>query len=301
MNNQDTLRQLIQRHREVFDTDAPDAFGWEGLHRALDRLRQSGALETFLLSNRPLLDSTPLSPEVDRAFRKTLDRLQTADPLDVFLLSNRPLLDDAEPAGSVWHHIQQSLDQTKPRDPLERYIQENRDLLDAFEPTPALWNGIEGQLPTASSATDPGLHLTVRWSGTLLRAAAAIALLVTGIGLGLWLGSSAPQSGIALADVSPEYAELQEYYERDIAGKKNKLTLFTGNRGSEVLDDLQQLDQVMEDLRRELGDVPPANREQVVRAMIENYKTKAAILQRVLEQLEKAEPTRKGIQEVDNI
>ncbi len=44
----------------------------------------------------------------------------------------------------------------------------------------------------------------------------------------------------------------------------------------------------MEQLRQELAIVPPGNREQVVRAMIENYKAKTAILQRVLERLEES-------------
>jgi hypothetical protein len=45
----------------------------------------------------------------------------------------------------------------------------------------------------------------------------------------------------------------------------------------------------MLELRGELANVPPGNREQVVRAMIDNYKAKAAILERVLERLEKAQ------------
>ena len=49
---------------------------------------------------------------------------------------------------------------------------------------------------------------------------------------------------------------------------------------------MQQIDLAMQELRAELTDVPPGNREQVVRAMIENYKAKTAILQRVLERLE---------------
>ena len=89
-----------------------------------------------------------------------------------------------------------------------------------------------------------------------------------------------------MADVSPEYAELERHYEHDITDKKEKLATFTGSQSADVLQDLDQLDRIMEELRRELADVPPGNRQQVVRAMIENYKAKTAILQRVLEHLD---------------
>ena len=52
------------------------------------------------------------------------------------------------------------------------------------------------------------------------------------------------------------------------------------------MQDIEQLDKIMDELRRELASVPEGNRQQVVRAMIENYKSKTAILQRVLEHLE---------------
>ena len=67
-----------------------------------------------------------------------------------------------------------------------------------------------------------------------------------------------------------------------------------GSQSADVNVDLQQLDNIMTELKNEMANVPPGNREQVVRAMIENYKAKTSILQRVLERMEptQQEPTR---------
>jgi hypothetical protein len=64
------------------------------------------------------------------------------------------------------------------------------------------------------------------------------------------------------------------------------LASIRGSQPAEVRADLEQLDKAMEELRLELANVPPGNREQVVRAMIENYQAKLIILKRVLERLD---------------
>ena len=123
-----------------------------------------------------------------------------------------------------------------------------------------------------------------------MRIAAAIGLLVAGVGLGLWYAGTQQTSNMAMGEVSGEYREVEQYYQRDIAGKQQKLASFVGYQPAEVDEDLKQLDQIMSELRQELANVPRGNREQVVRAMIENYKAKASILERVLERLEESKP-----------
>ena len=50
----------------------------------------------------------------------------------------------------------------------------------------------------------------------------------------------------------------------------------------------------MAELQRELGSVPPGNREAVVRAMIETYEAKTNILKRVLERLQQMDSENKN-------
>jgi hypothetical protein len=250
-----SIISFIQQHRHAFDAAVPDAHGWQGLEQALNRLK-------------------------------------TADSIERAILFDRLLLDADEPKTQVWDLIAAHLD-TKDcvqLDDLECFIHSNRTGLDQAEPTPKVWTAIESAVASSAKTgpiqSIPPLRLT--WSKILIRAAAAIALLVAGVGLGIWYsGAQQQREAMAMSDVSSEYAELERYYQQKINSDKQKLANFTGYRPTEVADDLQQMDQIMLELQQELANVPIGNREQVVRAMIENYETKASVLRRVLEQLEK--------------
>lgn len=244
----DTIKNFIQQYRAAFDRQVPGAHSW---------------------------------PNVERA----LDRLQSADALERMIAVDRVLMDTEAPAACVWENISAQLDrQHGAADLLECYIRDHRDELDLAIPGEGLWSGIEKTLP--GQKRPKAVVVRMSWQRQLIRVAASLTLLLSGIGIGTWYARSTAPDGMEMADVSSEYGELEQYYRRDIAVKQEKLATFTGNRPAEIQMDLEQLDQIMADLRRELADVPTANREQVVRAMIENYKAKTAILERVLDDLD---------------
>lgn len=255
----DRIKIFIQQHRSEFDTALPgaaDLAGWSGVERAIARL-------------------------------------QTADRLERTLLFDRLLLDAAEPHTCVWDNIAATLDgKTGQTDDLECFIQHHRDELDQALPDLRVWGNIEQAIPATPQRT--AKIVRVDWRRHLLRAAASVALVVAGMGLGLWYANNANATaetgGMAMGEVSAEYKELEDFYRRDIAVKEEKLARFTGNQPDEIEGDLAQIDKVMTELRHELADVPPGNREQVIRVMIENYKAKSAILQRVLQHLESLSP-----------
>jgi DNA-directed RNA polymerase subunit F len=250
-------------------------------------------IETYIRENRQVLDNALPDAHVWQHLNRLLNRLPHADPLEKELLCNRILLDTAAPPEAMWRRIADALDASSTaspqRDPLEQFILEHRDALDSEVPDLKIWGQISAATPEKIA---PGHGFTVHWGRNLMRAAAAIALLITGIGMGIWYAShsNAAAQGMAMSELSDQYRELEQYYQRDIAGKQVRLASMSGSQPVEVLDDLRQLDQIMEELRKELADVPPASREQVVRAMIENYKAKTTILQRVLEHLEDGQP-----------
>lgn len=245
----DLIKTFIQQNRHAFDTEKPGAHGWKSVE-------------------------------------KTLNRLATADGLEKQLLINRILYDTETAPDSVWAGIDQHLDQCKKVSELERFICENRESLDSEIPDLRVWSGVSSALPATKAQTRV---ISINWKRNLLRVAASIALLLLGLAGGIWYAGGNDYSGMALADVSPEYAELQNHYEHEITDKKAKLASFTGSQSADVMQDLDQLDRIMQELRVELANVPPGNRQQVVRAMIENYKAKTAILQRVLEHLEETQ------------
>lgn len=243
----DSLKIFIQHHRDAFDMALPGAHGWSEM-------------------------------------QKVLNRLPTADGLEKEILTSRILFDTALPAEHVWTNIAADLDARQSADPLKDFIQTHRSDFDTAIPDLKIWGALEADLPAVRQKAK---RVGMGWQRSLLRIAAALTLLITGVGVGIWYSNSAnSQGGMAMSDVSTEYQELEQYYQRGIASQQQELATFTGNQPQEVHEDLEQMDVAMNELRAELANVPPGNREQVVRAMIENYKARMAILQRVLERLE---------------
>lgn len=263
-------------------------------------MSNSSNLEQFIRQQRDAFDTAEPNPSVWSRIEKNLNRAQKGDQLEQYILLNRSLFDTAPAPETIWENIEQALTHT-PADPLETFIRDNRPAFDTHTPDLRVWAAIEQAVP-AQSAKIIGMP----WHRALLRSAAAIALLVTGISIGVWYARAdmSGQSGMAMSEVSTEYAELEQYYQRDISAKQEKLATLVSNRDQDLNADLLQMDKVMTELRQELANVPPGNREKVVRAMIENYKAKAAILERVLEHLEQQKQpatTNSGNYEVDNI
>ena len=250
MNNKQHIEGFIQQHLPEFDTVTPQECLWKNISSTLDRLPKGDALEHFIAVNRPSLDSN--CPET-----------------------------------AIWARIEQSLSPLHnaphtPNDDLETFIQAHRSEFDTDTPDLRIWN----QLAVATTA--PAIRIV--WYRRLARVAAAIALLVTGAGMGLWYANNQPEEayvGMKMSEVSKEYADIEQQYERDIKEKKAQLARFASNPGtSEVLGDMEQMDKVMEELRIELSNVPPGNREQIIRIMIENYQSKAFVLKKVLEAMQ---------------
>lgn len=256
---------FIRTHRTAFDTALPGAHGWKSVEKALDRLKTADALERELVYNRLLLDTEEASPRLWFAIEAELDACDA------------PTV-EAGRQGS-----------------LERFISGHREAFDSAQPSAALWSTIEQGLSGSAVESAPltsqrggksALRATPSsWRRSLLRVAASLALLISGVGIGWWLGYGTAQDAMTMSQVSREYAALEQQYQQEIASKTAQLVSF-GGQPADVTADLDQIDRVMQELQHELADVPPGNREQVVRAMIENYQVKAAILQRVLERLE---------------
>lgn len=103
-----------------------------------------------------------------------------------------------------------------------------------------------------------------------------------GIVLVLGLGFTVLQIQPVQSTYTSEIQETQFYYQGMIDAKltqvKNQLD------DPRLLNDLEQLDMAFEELNNDLAD--NAQNEEVVRAMIDNYRLKLKILERILEDLD---------------
>ncbi len=236
-------------------------------------------IEQFVQQHREALDAAVPSPKVWEAVAHTLEQWPQAGPAEHFIATHRLMFDIAEPPGCVWRNVAARLSASE--EDIETFIRQHRNAFDEHTPDLRVWEQVVQALPS-----EPGFH--VQWLRHIRLAAAAVALLLAGVGIGLWYGSAGPEQPVALAlgQVSPEYAELEDYFQREIQSRKTRLNHLTTYSQATVWEDLQQMDAAMAELQAELAQVPPANREPVVRAMIENYKARLAILECVLQYLE---------------
>lgn len=263
-----SLETFIQQHRHAFDTAVPGAHGWNSLQRMLNRLPDADAVERHILYDRILLD-------------------------------------EAEPSANIWKGICAQLDGCTPGstpDPLEAFIRDNRAGFDTAAPRDIVWEQIARQTPAKAIKTQ--ITPAFSWTRRLARVAAALALVLTGAGAGFWYaGGGVQPKTMELAEVSPEYAEVEQHFKNEITQQEAALTHFSGSRPAEVYTDLEQLDATMAELQQELATVPPGNREAVVRAMIETYEAKTNILKRVLERLQQmdSENTNSSKDEPNNV
>ena len=122
-------------------------------------------------------------------------------------------------------------------------------------------------------------------------AAAVLLLVIGGLG-GSYLTSSGeqPVEVIALSDVSAEHAEMEQYFQRELQSGKAQFAAYKW-QDPEVLQDLDHMEEVYQELQRELALSPAASDEDIVQAMIDNYRARLAILEHVLERMEATQYT----------
>jgi hypothetical protein len=235
-------------------------------------------LEKYIQQNRTAFDV--LVPPAE-AWGEILRCVETNDDLEKFVLENKAYFNEATPSAQVGNSLWAALDQEK--SDLERFLKNNKNDFDTATPPEIVWSKIEQNLPKTTAKK----LFFAEYSQVLLRIAAGLALLITCFGAGMWCANSANRGGqeMAMSEISNEYAELEQFYQRDIAGKTQKLASFS-SQNDIIEEDIAQMDKSMEELKIELANVPVNKREQIIRAMIENYKAKAKILEKVLEHIQ---------------
>jgi len=170
---------------------------------------------------------------------------------------------------------------------LEQFIHDNRDAFDDAYPSLKLWTEIERELDDKTPVRQ--LRTTRPW----YQVAAAIAFLLSlgGVG-GAYLNNlqtSQPVAQQVLDEIAPDFSEMAQYYNQLIDQKYAKLTTYTTD--PEIDADLAQMGQAMLDLRAELAQAPRGREEQIVQELIETYRLKLQILERILDRIEESKPT----------
>lgn len=174
-------------------------------------------------------------------------------------------------------------------DKLEKFINENRNEFDDLVPDPALWDKIQKREPEPVS---------LNWTNFLIRVAAVAVIFVSGyIFIDYLTQDDQTQVVVNEVQIDPNDAgmvedlmEAEYYYTSQIEERKEEFYCLTANNTG-LRDDLNmemvELDQVFKNLKEDLKD--NADNEEVVFAMIQNYRLKLEILEEILLQLRSAE------------
>lgn len=159
-------------------------------------------------------------------------------------------------------------------DKLEKYITNNRDQFDDRNPDPSIWDRIESHLPRRQ------VERRIMFYKWVSVAAVSLVLILSGIIAGLYMG----QGSIAQNPAYAEFMEAQQYYHIQYDKKKSELSNYAYD--PEVDKDLQELDKIYEELSKEFQNAAEPDKSELVNAMIQIYKTRIALLERVLGKIE---------------
>ncbi|MEL6922637.1 MAG: hypothetical protein AAFO94_01230 [Bacteroidota bacterium] len=164
-------------------------------------------------------------------------------------------------------------------DKLEQFIREHREDFDQATPNLRVWAALNKNLSEQQPAPKR------RRLMPLLRIAAAVVLLLSiGAAAGVYFSQPEQSETEWLAEQFPEFSETQAYYVQQVSEKMNQLQQY--NYVSPINEDLIEIDGFIEELRQQLSETPRGSEATIINAMIQNYRTKLEILERVLNRLE---------------
>jgi hypothetical protein len=168
------------------------------------------------------------------------------------------------------------------KDELKIFADQYRESFDSYQvDADAMWGDIESRLETVEKASSRLL-----WSK--LWKVAAILLVVCTVAYGYYLNServSIKKNGIALHDISSDLADTEAFYTAQINEKIELIEVTSGTLDPVVTSQMELLDEEYKSLKNDLRD--HADSEEVINAMIEYYRLKLAMLEKILLEIQK--------------
>jgi len=165
------------------------------------------------------------------------------------------------------------------KDSWKSFIDDNKEEFDNELPSAQVWENVER-----------GLGPKMIRLSTVLRIAAVVVVM---LGAGIWwmlrpsqekpIASNAGSSdaGLVLASVAPEYQEVESYYVNKIDDAMDELETLQPDK--ELFAAIAELDAEFKQLQKEMGDA--VNKEEIIQAMIENYRLKLELLETMVQSL----------------
>lgn len=172
-------------------------------------------------------------------------------------------------------------------DKLEKYILDHRDDFDDQVPDPALWDKID---------TRKAPVIRINWKDIAWKVAAVAVIFVAAYYFHDYIDSRKQYSNNHLrknsemnSPIVKELIEAEAYYTSQINIRKEEVFRLTASNPDvrhEIDDEMIDLDRVYTELKEDLKD--NADNEEVIEAMIQNYRLKLDILEEMLVRLKQS-------------
>jgi hypothetical protein len=176
-------------------------------------------------------------------------------------------------------------------DGLEEFVSSHRNEFDDEAPSSGVWENLASEVASQKAAQPKLIPLRK----AVVYGAAAVAVVAFGLFYLLKEKQSAvvaevPEvaieiDGYQLSDISPELAEVEGYYVTRV--NQNLQRLNDLNVDPMLLEEIDFLDEEFNQLKSEMGE--SVNNDQIIEAMIDNYRLKLEILEAMLIELENTE------------
>ncbi|WP_422360579.1 hypothetical protein [Reichenbachiella sp.] len=160
---------------------------------------------------------------------------------------------------------------------LKNFIDVNRESFEIYDYPQDDWQTISEKLDVVEKkAKSVVIPLKYVW-----RAAAVFLIMIGAVFYMSWVNWKSQSQEIMM---SAELQEAEYYYGELIATKVAHIQQLDQNAEQEVFRNMEALDQAFNELKSDLKD--NADNEEVIHAMIDNYKIKLQILEQIITQLE---------------
>lgn len=168
-------------------------------------------------------------------------------------------------------------------DDLKKWVNENREDWEVYHTDyDPLWADIEKRIDRENKKAVKRMLIRV-----MKVAATVVVLSLIGLYALLYNQGYDHSAGFALHEVSPEMAETEFYYSSMVNEKMERIKMSGVEISPDVFGELSSLDSAYQDLMKDLND--GAGSEEVVEAMVQNYRIKLFILEKILEELNNEE------------
>ena len=166
-------------------------------------------------------------------------------------------------------------------DEIEEFIIKHREEMDDAYPSLKVWSEIDRSL-SRHDATAKAIRLRGRLIWLLT------ALLITSIGIMYWMYQQETQVPEQKSMLFGEVESMELYYQSET----NRMIQTVG-LNDELLSntDLAEIEESIAEIKAELGDIPPDKEEMALKALLESYRTKLLIIERILEYNELSQPS----------